>query len=145
MLKDLLLGLLSRMGFSAEVAVEEASERIYVNIHGEDAGLLIGKKGQTLDALQLLLNKMMYKGNEPSKPIVVDSDGYRQRREDALGQLAIRLREKALETRKIVAVNPMSAQDRRVIHLALKDLSGVTTRSEGDGPERRLLIVPDAD
>jgi len=85
----------------------------------------------------------MVTAEDGRKPIVIDSDGYRQRRNDALVQLAHRLREKATRSGKIVAVNPMSAHDRRIIHLALKDVPDVSTRSEGEGAFRRLLIVPE--
>ena len=75
--------------------------------------------------------------------MVVDSDGYRERRIEALRELAERLGDKAARTGKIVAVNPMSAHDRRVIHMALRETPGISTRSEGEGEERRLLIVPE--
>jgi spoIIIJ-associated protein len=132
------------MGYQVEVEVSEDAERTLLDIGGPDAGQLIGKKGQTLDALQFVLNRMLGGELEGRRPVVVDSNGYRQRRTDALVQLAHRLREKATRTGKIVAVNPMSAHDRRIIHMALKETPGVTTRSEGEGIYRRLLIVPDA-
>lgn len=136
-----LLEVVRRMGFEIEVSQAEEEDRLLLVIGGPDSGQLIGKKGQTLDALQFLINRMT--GHEDRKPIVIDSDGYRQRRNDALVQLAHRLREKATRSGKIVAVNPMSAHDRRIIHMALKDTPGVSTRSEGEGSFRRLLIVPE--
>jgi spoIIIJ-associated protein len=140
----LLRELLRLMGYELEVSARSEPDRLVLEISGAEAGLLIGKKGQTLDALQFLLNKMVSRETE-QKPIVVDSNGYRQRRVEALQQLANRLSEKAQRTGKVVAVNPMSAHDRRIIHLALKETPGVTTRSEGEGVFRRLLIVPSAD
>ncbi len=139
----LLRELLRLMGFELEVTSRNEPDRLVLDISGAEAGLLIGKKGQTLDALQFLLNKMVSRDLGERQPLVVDSNGYRQRRVEALQQLASRLSEKAQRTGKVVAVNPMSAHDRRIIHLALKETPGVTTRSEGVGIYRRLLIVPD--
>jgi len=136
--------LLRLMGYQLEVSAHSEPDRLVLEISGAEAGLLIGKKGQTLDALQFLINKMVSRETE-QKPIVVDSNGYRQRRIEALQQLAVRLSEKAQRSGKVVAVNPMSAHDRRIIHLALKETPGVTTRSEGEGVFRRLLIVPTDD
>jgi spoIIIJ-associated protein len=136
--------LLRLMGYELEVSAHDEPDRLVLEIGGVEAAALIGKKGQTLDALQFLLNKMVSREIE-QKPIVVDSNGYRQRRVEALQQLAQRLSEKAQRSGKVVAVNPMSAHDRRIIHLALKETPGVTTRSEGEGAFRRLLIVPTDD
>jgi len=133
------------MGFEVQVSSRSEQDRLVLDISGPEAGLLIGKKGQTLDALQFLLNKMVSHDAAEHQPLVVDSNGYRQRRVEALQQLALRLCEKAQRTGKVVAVNPMSAHDRRIIHLALKETPGVTTRSEGEGIYRRLLIVPTSD
>ena len=140
--RQVLLEIVHLMGFEVDAEVLEEEERLLLVIRGPDSGQLIGKKGQTLDALQFLLNRMVAR-EDSRKPIVIDSDGYRERRNEALVQLAHRLREKATRSGKIVAVNPMSAHDRRVIHMALKDTPGVSTRSEGEGSFRRLLIVPE--
>jgi len=136
-------GLLERMGFAGSVESSEDEERIQLRIFGTDASALIGKKGRTLDALQFIVNKMV--GREPGerKLVVIDSDNYRQRREASLVQLAERLSKKAVEEGKIVKLNPMSARDRRVIHMTLRDTAGVSTHSEGEGDDRRLLIVPE--
>jgi spoIIIJ-associated protein len=131
------------MGYDVEVDTADGDERLLLDLRGTEAASLIGKKGQTLDALQFVLNKIFRRDTDDRKPIIVDSGGYRQRRTEALVQLAHRLCEKATKSGKIVAVNPMSAHDRRVIHLALKETPGVTTRSEGEGIYRRLLIVPE--
>jgi spoIIIJ-associated protein len=145
---------LRRMGIDASVEAKEDEERITLDVKGPEAGLVIGKKGQTLDSLQYIVGKSIHKGlegpradGEPGqafgKPIVVDTEGYRARRIEALEEMAHRLGEKAIKTRRTITVDPMSPHDRRIIHLALGKVPGVTTRSEGEGAYRRLLIVPD--
>ena len=137
--------ILEHMGIVAEVRVREEDERIVLDVAGSETGLVIGKKGQTLDALQFLMNKIINRDREGRKPIVVDSEGYRVRRADSLVELALRLGEKAVRTHRTITVNPMSPHDRRIIHLALDKVPGVTTRSEGEGAYRRLLIIPEPD
>jgi spoIIIJ-associated protein len=140
--RGLLHQILTLMGYGVEIVTAEEEERIVLNIEGEDAAELIGRKGQTLDSLQFIINRALNRRMRDRRPVVVDSGGYRQRRIDALKELADRLGDKATRTGKVVAVNPMSAHDRRVIHMALRETPGVTTRSEGEGSSRRLLIVP---
>ena len=134
--------ILHRMGLDAEVAGREDEERITLDIAGAESGLVIGKKGQTLDALQFLVNKIVNRDAEGRKPILLDSEGYRSRREESLVELAHRLGEKARRTNRTVTMSPMSPHDRRIIHLTLDKVPGVTTRSEGEGAFRRLLIIP---
>jgi spoIIIJ-associated protein len=141
--REALRNMLTRMGIEAAVRVGEDEERIVLDVVGSEAGLVIGKKGQTLDALQYLVNKIVNRDREGRKPIVVDSEGYRDRRADSLVELAHRLGEKAIRTGRVIGVNPMSPHDRRIIHLALDKVPGVTTRSEGEGSFRRLLIIPE--
>jgi spoIIIJ-associated protein len=142
--RELLGEVVSRMGLDLQVQTSVEQDRITLSLDGDGASELIGRKGQTLDALQFLINRMLNrKGFDDHRPVVVDSGGYRERRVEALRELALRLGDKAARTGKTVAVNPMSAHDRRVIHMALREVPGVTTHSEGDGAERRLLIVPE--
>jgi len=152
--KEVLHDLLGRMGIEGTIDVHEDEERITLDVRGPEGGLIIGKKGQTLDALQYVVAKIVHRGAEPApegstmpfgKPIVVDTEGYRARRVDSLVELAHRLSEKAIRTRKTITVDPMSPHDRRVIHLTLGSVPGVTTRSEGEGAFRRLLIIPQPD
>jgi spoIIIJ-associated protein len=136
------------MGLEASVDASESDERITLDVKGPDAGLIIGKKGQTLDSLQYLVAKVTYRGQEGvdgTKPIQVDTESYRARRAESLVAMAQRLSEKVIRTRRPVEVDPMSAADRRVIHMALATVPGVETRSEGEGMDRRLIIFPAPD
>jgi spoIIIJ-associated protein len=144
--REVLGEILGRMGFEATVEASESEEKVSLEVKGPDAGLIIGKKGQTLDALQHLVAKVVFRGKEGTpeagKPIQVDTEGYRQRRIESLEAMAKRLAEKVLATRRPLEVDPMSPADRRVIHMALANVAGVTTRSEGEGMDRRLVILP---
>lgn len=151
--REVLGAILERMGIPATIEVREETDRTVLDIHGDEAGLVIGKKGATLEALQFLVAKIVHRGHEaeagssklPDKPIIVDSGGYRTRRESALVELANRLGEKARQTGRTITVNPMSPHERRIIHVTLDKVPGVTTRSEGEGIFRRLLIIPAPD
>jgi spoIIIJ-associated protein len=142
---EVLKKLLELMGLDAEVEASENDERILLVVKGPDTGLVIGKKGQTLDALQHLVNKIVAQTRpegDGGKAIHLDSEGYRDRRTESLVELAHRLAEKARRTGRPVAADPMSAADRRIIHVTLADAEGVTTRSEGEGIHRHLVVVP---
>jgi spoIIIJ-associated protein len=147
--RGVLVEILGKMGLDASVDASENDERITLDIKGPDAGLVIGKKGQTLDAIQYLCAKVTYRGQEgqpdSTKPIQVDTEGYRARRAEALVEMANRLAEKVTRTQRPVEVDPMSAGDRRIIHMALATVAGVATRSEGEGQDRRLVIFPAPD
>ena len=132
------------MGIEARVAATCKDEHVSLEIEGDDIEHLIGKKGQVLDAFQLIVGRIVSRRLASSMPLTIDADGYRQRRAESLQDLAQRLRDKAVEQGEVIAVNPMSARDRRVIHMALREDDAVITRSEGDGDERRLLIIPQA-
>jgi spoIIIJ-associated protein len=145
--------ILRRMGITATIEARQEAERTILDVKGEETGLVIGKKGATLEALQFLVSKIVHRGVEfeagasraAGKPIVIDAEGYRARREEALVELATRLGEKARHTGRTITVNPMSPHERRIIHLTLDKVPGVTTRSEGEGIFRRLLIIPAPD
>jgi spoIIIJ-associated protein len=146
--RDVLAEILKLTGIEANVEVHEDDERILLDVKGPESGLVIGKKGQTLDALQYMVGKIVHRGLEGEaeyKPIVVDTEGYRARRIDTLIEMAQRLGEKAVRTSTTIMMDPMSPHDRRIIHMTLDKVPGVTTRSEGEGAYRRLLIVPAPD
>jgi spoIIIJ-associated protein len=146
--KEVLAEILNLMGISAEVElrVGEKTDETVVEIRAENSGLLIGRKGQTLEALQYLVSRIAgERGGTEGPHIVVDIENYRQRRRKSLEDMALRLGEKAKRQRKTVTVDALSAADRRIIHAALQDDPWVTTQSLGQGSYRRLLIIPEGD
>ena len=145
---EALTRILDLMGMSAEVAVEPGGDpsELRLDIRGESSALLIGRRGQTLEALQHMVGRIVADrvGPEPPQP-VVDVEGYRGRRVRTLEDMALRLGEKAKRSRTTQEMEALNAADRRIVHMALKDDPWLTTRSLGQGPFRRLLIVPDGD
>jgi spoIIIJ-associated protein len=134
--------ILDRMELDVRVQVREDDEQVVLNIEGADAGRVIGKKGQTLEALQFLVNKIINRDLEERRHIVLDSGNYRERHDNSLISMAKREAKRALTTGRVVTLEPMSPRDRRVIHVSLAKLTGVSTRSEGEGSDRRLQIIP---
>ncbi len=130
------------MQIESPVTVEETEEMIILNIQGDGSGLLIGKRGQNLDALQYILNKAIHHSANGHKMIVIDTEGYRKRREEALVALALKIGEKVKKTKKPVTVGHMNAHDRRIIHLAVQNDENLATRSRGEGEYRKILILP---
>lgn len=139
---EMLTEILKRMGLTVDVAVREDAEEVILDCAGEDAGRVIGKKGQTLDALQFLINKIVNRFPDGRRHIVLDSGDYRQRRENGLASMARREAKRAVAQSRIITLEPMSPRDRRVIHLSLAKFPGVSTRSDGQGAERRVRIIP---
>ncbi len=131
---------------SVEIIAEPSRDEMVLEIRAENSGLLIGRKGQTLEALQYLVTRIAgeHAGGE-APHVVVDVENYRERRRKSLEDMALRLGEKAKRQRKTVTVDALSAADRRIIHAALQDDPWVTTRSLGQGSYRRLLIIPEGD
>jgi spoIIIJ-associated protein len=141
--RDLVEGVLDELDLDGEVEVEEDDDRITVTVKGgDDYGLLIGKRGQTIDALQLLCYQAAFRGLRERKRVVVDAAGYRERRRETLESRADRAAEQALSNGSVIEMDPMSAQERRVVHERLKDRSGVETYSEGDEPRRCVIVAP---
>lgn len=141
--RELVEGVLDELDLDGEVEVREDDERIEVVVSGDDdLGLLIGKRGQTIDALQLLCFQAAFRGLRDRKRVVLDASGYRERRREVLVARADRAAEQALDGNVTVEMDPMSAQERRVVHEHLKDRSGVETYSEGDEPRRCVVVAP---
>lgn len=118
------------------------SSDIHIVVTGPDAGRIIGKKGQVLAALQFIVNRAMNRPGIERRYVSVDADGYRSRREDSLASMARRLGKQAVSDGQIITFEPMSPRDRRVVHLALAKFEGVVTKSEGEGDDRRVQIIP---
>jgi spoIIIJ-associated protein len=141
--RELVEGVLDELDLDGDVEVAEDDDRIAVTVlGGEDYGLLIGKRGQTIDALQLLCYQAAFRGLRERKRVVVDAAGYRERRRETLEARADRAAEQALSNNRVVEMDPMSAQERRVVHERLKERAGVETYSEGDEPHRCVVVAP---
>jgi spoIIIJ-associated protein len=140
--KQFLEGLLQLMHLECPVSVQETPDKIILNIEGDGGGLLIGKRGQNLDAIQYIVNKVVNRTASDRKMIIIDTEAYRKRREDSLISLAEKLGEKVKRTRKPVTVGHMHAHDRRVIHLALQNDESLLTKSRGEGEYRKIIIMP---
>jgi spoIIIJ-associated protein len=131
------------LGIPCRIELEEDEQTVVVTCTGADLGMLIGKHGQTIDALQYLLNAVVAKDRQDArKEVVVDAAGYRARRRATLESLAVRAAERALESGSLVDLDPMTAVERKVVHLRLKELSGVETTSEGTEPNRYVVVHP---
>ena len=140
--KEILEGILARMNLDFEVTVDEAPEFITLKIKGDGNGLLIGKKGQTLDAIQTIVNITANKHGKDRKRIVIDTEEYRKRKTESLSALAEKLSRKVKATNKPVTVSNLSSHDRRIIHMALQTDKSLTTRSKGEGAYRKIVILP---
>lgn len=129
-----------KMGLKLKIKVLGNDSCIYIDMDGKDSGTIIGKRGQTLDAIQYLTSLVVNKDKEKYLRVVVDAENYREKRERTLEQLANRLADKVIKSRKSVRLEPMNPYERKVIHATLQSNPKVTTRSEGDEPYRRVII-----
>jgi spoIIIJ-associated protein len=130
------------LGLRATVDIEESEDEIRATVNGDDLGILIGKHGGTIDAIQHLATRAAFRGHEERKRVVVDAAGYRERREAALHRVADRAVADALDFGRPVELEPMRAGERKIVHLYLRDRTDVQTHSEGEEPERRLVVTP---
>lgn len=135
---------MDQMGMECSVHLCPPKEdaEILLEITGEDAGRVIGKKGHVLTALQFITNRVINRPGLEKRHILVDVEGYRHRRENQLANMALRLGDQAMDDGKIITFEPMNPRDRRVVHLALAKMDGVITRSDGEGDQRRVQIIP---
>jgi spoIIIJ-associated protein len=138
--------IIEKMGMDCDVSLQrredDESGDIHIMVTGPDAGRIIGKKGQVLAAVQFIVNRAMNRPGLERRYVSVDADGYRSRREDSLANMARRLGRQAVSDGQIITFEPMSPRDRRVVHLALAKFDGVVTKSEGEGDDRRVQIIP---
>ena len=130
------------LGLRGSVDVQETEEEIRATVNGEELGLLIGKHGSTIDALQHIAFRAAYRGEEKRKHVTIDAAGYRERREGALHRMADRAAAEALQYDRPVELEPMRAPERKIVHLYLRDRTDIETHSEGDEPDRRLVLTP---
>lgn len=140
--KDFLENLIREMGLEGEVKVAVNETSVYADIDGKDTGTIIGKRGQTLDSIQYLTSLVVNKGEDEYIRVVVDAENYRAKREETLEKLAYRLAEKCVKTGRSVRLEPMNPYERKVIHTTLQTVPSVVTRSEGNEPNRRVVIQP---
>ncbi|MFH0825948.1 MAG: RNA-binding cell elongation regulator Jag/EloR [Pseudomonadota bacterium] len=142
--KAVLEGILNRMMVEAEVRTQIVNGAVFLDIKGDGSGLLIGKKGQTLDALQFIVSKIVNKAGsgEAKVEVVVDSENYRLRKRENLREMAFKMSMKAKKTLKPVSFNPMPPSERRLVHLVLAQDKDVYTKSYGEGPMRRIIVYP---
>ena len=130
------------LGLHATVDIDESADEIRATVNGDDLGLLIGKHGATIDAIQHIAFRAAFRGEEDRKQVVVDAAGYRERREGALHRMADRAAAEALQYGRPVELEPMRATERKIVHTYLSERSDVETHSEGDEPDRRLVVSP---
>ncbi len=140
--RETLKGIISLIAPDTRISAEKKGDDIVLNIQGNNTGILIGRKGKTLEALEFIVNKAVNRTSEKKVRVIVDSENYRKRREEALKTLALNMGEKAKKTNKTVTTDPISPRDRRIVHLALKGDSQVSTKSEGEGLFKRVSIIP---
>ncbi|MDI6735300.1 MAG: RNA-binding cell elongation regulator Jag/EloR [bacterium] len=141
--KEILSRILELMDIKAEVIAKETKETVELEIRTEDAAILIGKRGQTLNSLQELITLMVNKGGvEIRKRFVLDTEDYRRRRSEVLVNLAQRSAQDVLKTRQEIELEPMIPQERYIIHSTLQDYPKIMTQSRGEGIDRRVVILP---
>jgi len=141
--RALVMQITAALGVDARVEVREDGDTVTATCFAADAGILIGRHGQTIDAIQYLLNAISHRVlGDAHKDVVVDSAGYRDRRRATLESLAVRTAEQVRASGRGIELDPMTAVDRKVVHLKLKELGGVQTRSEGAEPNRFVVVLP---
>jgi spoIIIJ-associated protein len=139
--RDILDGILQRMNINCPIIVEDTPDAVVLNIQGDGSGLLIGKRGQNLDAIQYIVNKAVSRFANNRKMVIIDTEAYRKRREDFLTDLAERLADKVKKTKKSITLSHLNAHDRRIIHLALQGNTSLMTKSRGEGDYRKIVIM----
>ncbi len=140
--KEIADALLEKAGFEAEVVIQTNEDGPFLEIIGQDLSLIIGREGDTLNAFEYIINRILSHKMAQCRGVSVDAGGYREKRSRNLKMLAQRIAHKAKRLGKDLALNPMGARDRRTVHIALKGFPGVKTKSIGEGLRRKVLIVP---
>jgi spoIIIJ-associated protein len=140
--KSVVVDIVNLMNLRTRVTSWEDEEEIHVDVWGEDLGILIGRGGSTLQALQDIVTVIVRRSNHEERRIVVDVERYKERRRQKLREYAEKMAEKALTSKKPIRLEPMTPRERKIVHDALKDIGGVQSRSEGEDPQRRIVITP---
>jgi spoIIIJ-associated protein len=141
-LRDLLDRVCTALGAPVRIEIHEDEEQLAATLTGPDLGLVIGKRGQTIDAIQYLATAIVFRGLEERKSVLVDAAGYRDRRRTTLEQQAERAASEATAAGEAVALEPMSAVERKIVHVHLQDREDVETASEGNEPNRFVVVRP---
>ncbi|MFZ5899119.1 MAG: RNA-binding cell elongation regulator Jag/EloR [Bacillota bacterium] len=139
---NLLRDITAEMGVNPEFTVEEDDEQLKITLTGKNMGVLIGRRGETLNSLQYLVSLAVNKNQEQRRKIIIDVEGYRKKREETLKNLALKLADKARKKGRSVVLEPMNPQERRVIHTTLRGRDDIYTFSEGEEPFRKIVIAP---
>jgi spoIIIJ-associated protein len=140
--KSVVVDIVNLMNLRTRVTSWEDEEEIHVDVWGDDLGILIGRAGSTLQALQDIVSTIVKRNGYEGRRIVVDVERYKERRRQKLRDYAERMAEKALTTKKPVRLEPMTPRERKIVHDTLKDIAGVRSKSEGEDPERSVIISP---
>lgn len=140
--KQFLAKVFEAMNLNVNMELEENGQELFINLSGNGLGILIGRRGETLNALQYLVNLCANKNQLKKNKIILDVEGYRKRREETLEKLALRLAEKAKKRGRNIVLEPMNPQERRIIHTALQGRDDIYTYSEGEEPFRKIVISP---
>ncbi len=139
--KEFLMSVFEKMNVEAEISAQEEEDSILLKIKGDDIGIIIGRRGETLDSLQYLTSLVVNKSKEEYKRVVIDIENYRQKREETLVKLANRLADRVVKYKKNITLEPMNPYERRVIHSSLQNHKYVETYSVGDEPNRKVIIT----
>jgi len=140
--QETLTKIISLMSMDTRISAVRKGDDIVLNIEGNNTGILIGHKGRTLEALEFIVNKAVNRATETKVRVIVDTENYRQRKEESLKGLALKMGDQAKRTKKTVTINSVNPHDRRIIHLALKGDSQVQTKSDGEGLFKKVYIIP---
>lgn len=140
--RAIMTDILATMNLDAKMDINEKDDIISVNLKGGNLGILIGRRGETLDALQYLINLSVNKNMENRKKFILDIEGYRRRREETLEKLAHKLADKARQRGRNIVLEPMNSLERRIIHTTLQERDDISTFSEGEEPYRKIIIAP---
>jgi len=138
--ENFLRSVIDKMGIECKIIIQETENNIKIKLEGESMGILIGHRGETLDSLQYLTSLVVNRGTEKYKRVIIDTENYRDKREDTLVRLAKRLAAKVKKTGRSVVLEPMNPYERRILHATLQGHPHVTTHSEGEEPNRRVVI-----